>query len=109
MKGSKRNYVVCIRADESSDIEVRKIYEVLADEIAAKRGYVRVVDESGEDYLYPEECFSPIQLSEKAVRALTSPAAMPRANTGMQPTPPPARSRRSAVPSARKKRSPRRG
>jgi hypothetical protein len=86
VKGSKRNYVVCIQAEESSDIEVRKIYEVLPDEVASKRGYVRVVDESGEDYLYPEECFSPIQLSEKAVRALTSPVSTPRANTGMQPT-----------------------
>ena len=85
MKGSKRSYVVCIRAEESSDIEVRKIYEVLPDEIAAK-GYMRVVDESGEDYLYPQECFGPIQLPEKTVKALTSPAATPRANTGMQPT-----------------------
>ena len=72
MKASKRNYVVCIRAEEASDIEVRKIYEVLPDEVAAKRGYLRVVDESGEDYLYPEECFSPVQLQEKAVRALRS-------------------------------------
>ena len=72
MKGSKRNYVVCLRAEESSDIEVRKIYEVLPDESAAKRGYLRIVDESGEDYLYPEEYFSLVQLSEKAVRALKS-------------------------------------
>ena len=60
MKESKRNYVVCIRAEESFDIEVRKIYEVLPDEVAAKRGYARVVDESGEDYLYPEEYFVPV-------------------------------------------------
>ena len=72
MKGPKRNYVVCLRAEDSSDIEVRKIYEVLPDESAAKRGYLRIVDESGEDYLYPEEYFSPVQLSEKAVRALKS-------------------------------------
>ena len=72
MKGPKRNYVLCLRAEELSDIEVRKIYEVLPDESAAKRGYVRIVDESGEDYLYPEEYFSPVQLSEKAVRALKS-------------------------------------
>lgn len=85
MKGPKRNYVVCIRAEESSDIEIRKVYEVLPDEIAAKRGYLRIVDESGEDYLYPEECFSPVQLPEKAVRALMSVAATLRANTGMQP------------------------
>lgn len=72
MKETKRKYVVCIRAEESSDIEVRKIYEVLPDESAAKRGCLRVVDESGEDYLYPEECFAAVQLPEKAVRALAS-------------------------------------
>ena len=86
MKGQKRNYVVCIRAEESSDIEVRKIYEVLPDEVASKRGYLRVVDELGEDYRYPEQCFSPVELPEKAIRALTSLASATRANTGMQPT-----------------------
>jgi hypothetical protein len=86
VKGQKRNYVVCLRAEESSDIEVRKIYEVLPDETAAKRGHLRIVDESGEDYLYPDEYFSPVQLSDKAVRALTSLSPPTRANTGMQPT-----------------------
>ena len=75
MNGSKRHFVVCIRAEESSDIEVRKIYQVLPDETAAKRGYLRIVDESGEDYLYPKECFSPVQLQEKAIRALRSVAS----------------------------------
>ena len=70
MKDEKRNYVVCIRADESSDLEVRKIYQVLADETAAKRGHVRVVDESGEDYLYPKEYFSPVRLPEETAQAL---------------------------------------
>lgn len=79
MKASKQNYVVCIRAEDSSDVEVRKIYEVLPDETAAKRGYLRIVDESGEDYLYPEECFSPVQLHEKAVRALKSRASLTNA------------------------------
>ena len=81
MKSSKQNYVVCIQAEESSDIEVRKIYEVLPDEAAAKRGYLRIVDESGEDYLYPQEFFSPVQLHEKAVRALRSHASLERALT----------------------------
>ena len=76
MDGSKRNFVVCIRAEESSDIEVRKIYQVLPDETAAKRGYLRIVDESGEDYLYPKECFSPVQLQEKAIRALKPVASL---------------------------------
>ena len=86
MKEPKINYVICIRAEESADIEVRKVYEILPDELAAKRGYVRVVDESGEDYLYPKDCFAPVHLAEETVRALTSPSATKRANKGMQPT-----------------------
>ncbi len=86
MKQPKRNYVICIRADEGTDIEVRKVYETLPDEIAAKRGYIRIVDESGDDYLYPKDCFAPVHLAEETVRALRSPSAPKRANKGMQPT-----------------------
>jgi len=87
MKEPKRNYVICIRAEESSDIEVRKVYEILPDEIAAKRGYLRVVDESGEDYLYPKECFAPVHLAEETVRALALDAsATKRTNTSIHPT-----------------------
>ncbi len=46
-----RRYVVCIHTEDSSEIEVRKIYEVLEDDIATRRGYLRIVDESGESYL----------------------------------------------------------
>ena len=81
MKETKRNYVICVRTEESSDIEVRKVYEVLPDDSAAKRGYLRVLDESGEVYLYPKECFTAIYLPEEAVRALTSPSPK-RANKG---------------------------
>ncbi|MBA7673923.1 hypothetical protein ES703_82130 [subsurface metagenome] len=35
----------------------RKIYQILSDDTAAKEGYLRVVDESGQDYLYPESYF----------------------------------------------------
>jgi hypothetical protein len=85
MKETKKDYVICVRAEESADIEIRKVYEVLPDDSAEKRGYLRVVDESGEDYLYPKECFAAVHLPEKTVQALTSPSPK-RANTGMQPT-----------------------
>ena len=73
----KRRFVICIRNDGSEDLEVGKVYQVLADEAAARDGYVRVIDESGEDYLYPGAFFVPIALPEEAERALTasSPAA----------------------------------
>jgi hypothetical protein len=86
MKVPKTNYVICVRAEESEDIEVRKVYEVLPDEAATKRGYLRVIDESGEDYLYPKECFAAVDLPGEAVRAFTSRPA--HAKTGMQPTAP---------------------
>ena len=72
MKATKTNYVICVRAEESEDIEVRKVYEVLPDESAAKRGYLRVVDESGEDYLYPKDCFASVELPGEVVRAFTA-------------------------------------
>jgi hypothetical protein len=84
VKVTKTNYVICVRAEESEDIEVRKVYEVLPDESAAKRGHLRIVDESGEDYLYPKGCFAAVDLPREAVRAFTSRPG--RANKGMQPS-----------------------
>jgi hypothetical protein len=52
---SNRKFVVCVRPGDSEDLEVRKVYEALPDQKAASEGYLRIVDESGEDYLYPAE------------------------------------------------------
>lgn len=60
------NYVVCIQNDGCDDLEVRKVYRVLPDEKAIDKGLIRVIDESGEDYLYPENYFIHIELPEKA-------------------------------------------
>jgi hypothetical protein len=69
--GDKRSrYAVCVQADPDEDLQVRKVYEILPDELAAKRGHLRVVDESGEDYLYPAESFVLLDLSQEAERAL---------------------------------------
>ena len=68
---SKRNYVLCIDAgDYPASLEVRKIYELHADPEAEKQGLVRVVDESGEDYLYPSQLFVAIDLSEQVQEAI---------------------------------------
>lgn len=55
--------MICVdnRGYEAS-LEIRKLYEVLPDEAAEKHQLVRVIDESGEDYLYPEGYFAPIRL-----------------------------------------------
>jgi hypothetical protein len=64
-------FVVCIKnEDYAAALELRKLYQVVVDKTAAKLHQIRVIDESGEDYLYPEEYFVPVQLprsTEKAV------------------------------------------
>jgi len=68
MKQSRtaRKFVLCIRNEDCEDLEPRKVYLVLPDERAAKDGYIRVIDESGEDYLYPQDFFLPIELPKHA-------------------------------------------
>ena len=65
-------YAVCVRNEECEDLEIRKIYRILPDATAAREGYVRVIDESGEDYLYPESYFVPVRLPQKAQRAVAA-------------------------------------
>jgi hypothetical protein len=55
-------------------VELRKLYQVLPDASAAEEGYVRVIDESGEDYLYPADYFLPIALPETVAKELAVPA-----------------------------------
>ena len=65
-----RTYCVCIKNDNyQTSLEPRKIYEVLPDEQAFEKKLLRIVDESGEDYLYPEEYFIKIQLPDQAMKA----------------------------------------
>jgi len=51
-------------------LEKRKIYQTLSDEEAEKEGYIRVIDESGEDYLYPRSYFIAVRLPREAQEAL---------------------------------------
>ena len=65
-------YAVCVRNDECEDLELRKIYRILPDKRGARDGFIRVADESGEDYLYPESYFVPVRLPQKARRAVAA-------------------------------------
>jgi hypothetical protein len=70
-EASPARFVLCVRnRDYAASLELRKLYRLLKDEQASKHGQVRVIDESGEDYLYPEEFFVPIKLPQAAERAL---------------------------------------
>lgn len=73
-RDAQARFVVCVRNEDCEDLEPRKIYRVLPDVDAAGDGYVRVVDESGEDYLYPADYFLPIELSRDVEEALMSAA-----------------------------------
>ena len=73
MKRLEQQFVVCVKNKGfAASLELRKLYRMIADKTAVKLYPVRVIDESGEDYLYPEEYFVPVHLpqaAEKAVRA----------------------------------------
>jgi hypothetical protein len=71
---TEARYAVCVRNEECEDLELRKIYQILPDERAAREGYVRIVDESGEDYLYPATYFVPIRLPQRAQHAVLATA-----------------------------------
>jgi hypothetical protein len=60
-------FVVCIdNAGYAGALELHKVYQVLPDDDAAKEGDLRVVDESGEDYLYSAARFIPISVASEA-------------------------------------------
>jgi hypothetical protein len=71
---SEPRFVICIRNEGCEDLEPRKVYRVLPDEAAAEDDYIRVVDESGGDYLYPRDYFVAIDLPQAAEKALLSAA-----------------------------------
>ena len=64
-------FVICIRNQHHpASLELRKLYRVIRDAKASKHHLLRVIDESGEDYLYPEDYFVPVKLPEAAERAI---------------------------------------
>jgi hypothetical protein len=71
MKRTEPRFVVCVKnKDYSASLELRKLYQVVSDETAANLRQIRVIDESGEDYLYPEEYFVAVQLPQSAEKAV---------------------------------------
>ncbi len=64
-------FAVCINnAEYPASLERHKIYQVLPDEDAARDGDMRVIDESGEDYLYPASCFVVIDVPQAVEQAI---------------------------------------
>jgi hypothetical protein len=69
---SRARFVLCIRNHGADDIEPRKIYQLLSDRKALLDGYLRVIDESGEDYLYPADYFVSVAVPLAAAQMLAS-------------------------------------
>lgn len=66
------HFAVCIRNEGCEDLQLSKLYRLLPDEAADRSGFVRVVDDSGEDYLYPTDHFLPVDLPPAVEDALTA-------------------------------------
>jgi hypothetical protein len=70
-KSRTARFVLCVEnKGYAASLEPRKVYRLLADAQASKHRQLRVIDESGEDYLYPEKYFVPIKLPQAAERAV---------------------------------------
>jgi hypothetical protein len=74
-KAQAKQLVVCINnEDYSVSLEKRKIYVTLRDPAAEKKGLLRIIDESGDDYLYPRNLFRPIALPSAVKKAVLAAA-----------------------------------
>ncbi len=74
-KAQAKQFVICVGNDGYSvSLEKRKIYVAVRDLAAEKRGLLRIVDESGDDYLYPKAFFRPIALPEAVRKAVLAAA-----------------------------------
>jgi hypothetical protein len=70
-----KQFVVCVRNEGyPASLEKRKIYVALRDPTAEKHGQLRVIDESGDDYLYPKEFFRSLALSDSIKKAVLAAA-----------------------------------
>jgi hypothetical protein len=64
-------YAVCVKNDDyAASLELRKLYQIVPDKSSSTLGLIRIVDESGEDYLYPSEYFLPVKLSPAIQKAV---------------------------------------
>ena len=74
-KPPSKQLIVCVKNEGyAASLERRKLYLVVRDAAAEKRGLLRIVDESGEDYLYPRIFFRPIALPRSIKRAVLAAA-----------------------------------
>ena len=88
-RSTKERFVICIdNSDYPASLELHKIYAVLPDEKAAEDDFIRVVDESGEDYLYSAKRFVSVELPERVKQSIIRKVRETTmlANTTLKPT-----------------------
>jgi hypothetical protein len=86
MKSSRERFVICVdNSDYPASLDVRKVYKVIPDRRGEQAGFIRVVDESGEDYLYPKEYFAPVLLPCGTKRLLRLGQLPPSHRVGLWP------------------------
>jgi hypothetical protein len=71
MENENKKFVLCVENKDCDDLEIRKVYSVVPDAESEEDGYLRIIDESGEDYLYPNSYFIPLQLSDEIKEVLS--------------------------------------
>ncbi len=70
-KMEENRLAICINnTDNELSLELRKVYQVVEDERAEKRNYLRIIDETGEDYLFPQENFVIVSVSSKSAESV---------------------------------------
>ena len=67
----EKHFAICVENGEyAGTLELRKVYEVLEDADAERRNYLRIIDESGEDYLYPAKWFVGVEVPDTVEQLL---------------------------------------
>jgi hypothetical protein len=70
---NKHEFAICVdNHGYEVSLEMRKLYEVVADPDAERHGQIRVIDESGEDYLYPATAFNRVSLPDSIIERVTN-------------------------------------
>lgn len=67
---SSKKFVMCIFTNENALLTLNRVYRVIPDEKANRSGYIRIIDDEGEDYLYPEKYFVFVQIPQEVEKAL---------------------------------------
>ncbi len=65
-QNSSLKFAICVKSDDPDLLTPRMVYQILPDEKSEKVNYIRVIDNEGEDYLYPADCFISVDISGAA-------------------------------------------